>query len=176
MRSAMGEFGSQFYGTRIMDFRLCMDFPVIYIDMPLIGHRIHGGNQSLVADKNLMEIIGPYVLNLQFKEIGRIYGQDVIENKFNESIPRLAKLALRYSLRAAKRGDIEVGRQYWHLSQALYPKIRATRECSILGSFFSSEISMNITELGINDSSMDFQRKVSYSPDEPYDKIDKIFL
>jgi len=170
-RSAMGEFGSQFYGTRIMDFRLCMDFPVIYIDVPLVGHRIHGENQSLVADKNLMEILGPYVLNLQFKEIGRIYGFNIIEDKFNKSIPRLAKLALRYSLRAAKRGDVDLGLQYWHLSQALYPEIRVTTECSLLGSFFSSEIPMSITDLGIIDSSIDFQRKISYPPNEPYTRL-----
>jgi glycosyltransferase involved in cell wall biosynthesis len=173
-RSAMGEFGSQFYGTRIMDFRLCMDFPVVYIDAPLVGHRIHGENQSLVADKNLMEILGPYVLNLQFREIGRLYSQNIIEYKFNKSGQLLAKLALRYSLRAAKRGDIDLGLQYWHLSQALYPEIRRTAECSILGSFFGSEIPKHIKELEIIDSSMDFQRKVSYPPDEPFIKLDKI--
>jgi len=172
----MGEFGSQFYGTRIMDFRLCMDFPVVYIDVPLVGHRIHGENQSLVADKNLMEILGPYVLNLQFKEIGRLYNQNIIEYKFNKSGQLLAKLALRYSLRAAKRGDIDLGLQYWHLSQALYPEIRRTAECSILGSFFSSEIPMHIKELEIVDRSMDFQRKVSYPPDEPFIKLDKIVI
>lgn len=171
-RSAMGEFGSQFYGTRIMDFRLCMDFPVIYVDVPLVGHRIHGENQSLVADKNLMEILGPYILNLQFKELGRIYGHKIIDDKFYKSIPKLAKLALRYSLRAAKRGDIDLGQRYWHLSQALYPEICSTAECSILGSYFNSVISRNTFEFDDFDSSMDFQRSVAYSPDEPYVKLD----
>jgi len=170
-RSAMGEFGSQFYGTRIMDFRLCMDFPVIYVDAPLVGHRIHGENQSLVADKNLMEILGPYILNLQFKEMGRISGYKNIEDKFNKSIPKLSKLALRYSLRAAKRGDIELGLQYWHLSQALYPEISLMTECSLLGSFLRSGASINTKEFDAFDSSMDFQRNVAYPPDEPYIKL-----
>lgn len=175
-RSAMGGFGSQFYGTRIMDFRLCMDFPVIYIDVPLVGHRIHGENQSLVADKNLMEVLGPYVLNLQFREIGRIYDHNIIEEKFNKSVPRLAKLALRYSLRAAKRGDTTLGLQYWYLAQALEPEIKSTAECSILDSFFSSKIPMPISELEIILNSIDFQRTVSYPPDEPYVKIDNVLL
>jgi hypothetical protein len=58
----------------------------------------------------------------------------------------------------------------------LYPEIRATAECSILGSFFSSEIPMHIKELEIIDSSMDFQRKVSYPPDEPYTRLEGIIL
>jgi hypothetical protein len=108
--------------------------------------------------------------------MGRIYGHDVIETKFYNSIPRLAKLALRYSFRALKRGDFSLGLQYWHLAQAFYPEIRATRECLILGSFFNSEVDISIEDLEVINLSMDFQRKVSYSPDEPYAKIDKIFL
>jgi hypothetical protein len=149
-----------------------MDFPVIYIDVPLVGHRIHGENQSLVADKNLMEILGPYVLNLQFKELGRIYGHTIIEDKFNKSVPRFAKLALRYSLRAAKRGDTALGLQYWHLAQALAPEIRSTEECSILGSFFISKKPITIIESGVFGSSLDFQRKVSYPPDQPYTRLE----
>lgn len=175
-RSARGEFGSQFYGTRIKDFRLCMDFPVIYINTPLVGHRIHGENQSLVADKNLMEILGPYVLNLQFKELGRIYGHEIIEDKYKKSVPRLAKLSLRYSIRAAKRGDIDLGLQYWHLSQALYPEIKATAECSFLGILFSSDKPIPIEKWNMFDSNLDFQRKESYPPDEPYISLRKIEL
>jgi glycosyltransferase involved in cell wall biosynthesis len=175
-RSAKGEFGSQFYGTRIMDFRLCMDFPVFYVDAPLVGHRIHDENQSLVADKNLMEILGPYVLNLQFKELGRVYDHHIIEDKFNKSVPRLASLALRYSLRAAKRGDTNLAKQYWHLSQALNPEIGLTAECFTLGSFLFSKIPAPITVLENIDLSIDFQRKVTYQPDEPYVKINDVFL
>jgi hypothetical protein len=170
-RSAMGSFGSQFYGTRIMDFRLCLDFPVIYIDLPLVGHRIHGKNQSLVADKNLMEILGPYVLNLQFKEMGRVLGHQVIEDKFQKSIPNLAKLALRYSARAAKRGDLSLGLQYWHLAQAIYPDIKNSTECSNLGAFLNHSDNATSKELLSLESSLDFQRTVSYKPDMPFIKL-----
>jgi len=170
-RSAKGEFGSQFYGTRILDFRLCLDYPVIYINDPLVGHRIHGENQSLVADKNLMEILGPYVLNLQFKEMGRAHGYEIIENKFYKSIPRLAKLALRYSLRAAKRGDINLASQYWHLSQAIFPEIGKSLECSTLGVILKRGILTDLTEYNIFDSGLNFQRMVSYTPDEPFIKL-----
>ena len=170
-RSAMGSFGSQFYGTRIMDFRLCLDFPVIYIDSPLVGHRIHGENQSLVADKNLMEILGPYVLNLQFKEMGRVLGLQVIEDKFQKSIPHLAKLALRYSARAAERGDLNLGLQYWHLAQAIYPDIKNSPDCTKLGAFLNQTNDLNSKELLRTESSLDFQRTVSYTPDKPYIRL-----
>jgi hypothetical protein len=149
---------------------------VFYVDVPLVGHRIHDENQSLVADKNLMEILGPYVLNLQFKELGRVYDHHIIEDKFNKSVPRLASLALRYSLRAAKRGDTNLAKQYWHLSQALNPEIGLTAECFTLGSFLFSKIPAPITVLENIDLSIDFQRKVTYQPDEPYVKINDVFL
>jgi len=170
-RSAKGDFGSQFYGTRILDFRLCLDYPVIYINDPLVGHRIHGENQSLVADKNLMEILGPYVLNLQFKEMGRTHGYNTIVNKFNESIPRLAKLALRYSLRAAKRGDISLALQYWHLSQAIFPEVGESPECSMLGAMLKQGALIDATEYHSFNSGLDFQRIVSYKPDEPFIRL-----
>ncbi|KKK77339.1 hypothetical protein LCGC14_2854620, partial [marine sediment metagenome] len=66
--TATGSLVARWYGTRILDFNMCMRYPVAYIHEPLMSHRIHGENDSLHAANNLLEIIGPYVLHHQFAD------------------------------------------------------------------------------------------------------------
>ena len=169
-RGAAGSFASQYYGTRIMDFRISLEFPIIYLKEALVGHRIHGENQSLEADMYLMEVIGPYVLNIQFKEMARPYGFDVVEKKFPLSIKKFSHLSLRYSARSVFNGNTELGKRYFYLSAALSPEIEDTQEFLMLKSYFETSNKGQMKTIA-SMSSLEFGRKISYQPDMPYEII-----
>jgi hypothetical protein len=169
-RGAAGSFASQYYGARIMDFRISLEFPIIYLKDALVGHRIHGENQSLEADKYLMEVIGPYVLNLQFKEMARPYKFDVIEKKFALSIEKLSHLSLRYSARSAMNGNHDLAKKYFYLSAAIFPSIEKDQEFLELENFFRNNNKESLEKFSFN-KSLEFGRKISYRPDVPYKAI-----
>ena len=81
-------FNGKFYSARIQDFLICLQYPVAYLSVPLLGHRIHGENQSLIANDNLMEVIGPYVLAHQFAELGRQHNYTAIEEKYDDAVAK----------------------------------------------------------------------------------------
>jgi len=167
-RCVQGSFASQYYGTRIMDFRLCLEFPVIYLSDALVGHRIHGINQSLEANSNLMEIIGPYVLNFQFAELARPFGFSKVTDKLEPAKHKLSTLALRYSRRAFHFGHLRLATQYLHLSAAIDPDSKDSAEYTYLNSLISGDGPL---ELSSELPSLEFQRTTSYDPEPPFDKI-----
>ena len=170
-RGASGSFAAQYYGTRIMDFRISLEFPIIYLRDALIGHRIHGENQSLEADKYLMEVIGPYVLNLQFKEMARPYKFDVIEKKFALSFEKLSHLSLRYAARSALNGNYDLAKKYFYLSAAIFPLIEINQEFLMFKNFFSNDNNEESLKKLTFNKSVEFNRNISYKPDMPYEAI-----
>ena len=60
-RAATGTLVSRYYGTRILDFNISVDFDVAFIKEPLLLHRLHSQSDTNQADANLLPILGLYV-------------------------------------------------------------------------------------------------------------------
>lgn len=118
-----GALASRWYRARIQDFNMCLKYPVAYINEPLLLYRLHGENDSLAAGESLLEIVGPYILLQQFKEKAGVEYANKVSDRYSQAIDKLAFLALRYSVRYLQKKNVEVAKQYFHLSAALSPKI-----------------------------------------------------
>ena len=90
-----------------------------YLKEPLIRHRLHGNNQNLVASDDLMEVIGFYVLNIQFADKGIEKGFPSLQDNLEKSTEKLSQLSLRYSLRSLLNDDFMQAKRYFYLAQAL---------------------------------------------------------
>lgn len=165
-----GIFNGQFYSARIMDFIIALKNPVAYVHKPLLGHRIHGDNQSLVANSNLMEIIGPYVLLHQFIELARPHGYNAVLEKYEDGVKKLSSLSLRYSCRALLCDDITLFERYFYLARALDPKIAKSKTYCILQQFDGSNRN-EIKTLIANEKDLEFHRQNSYKPNPPFETI-----
>jgi glycosyltransferase involved in cell wall biosynthesis len=122
-KSVVGGIAGRWYGTRIMDFNMCCEFPMIYINQPLLLHRIHSQNDSLKVTENLMEIVGPYILAHQFAEIAANYNLEKVINRLPEAIKKLSDLALRYCIRSLLNNKEELAKRYYHLAAGIMPDI-----------------------------------------------------
>lgn len=162
-----GVFNGQFYAARILDFMITLRHAVAYIDKPLLGHRIHGDNQSLVANKNLMEIIGAYVLTHQFVELARPFGYGQVSEKYEDAIRQTSRLSLRYAGRAFLTDDEILFRKYLHLAQAISPEVCNDKGFKILNSF-NGKNAKEVKETIKNEKQLEFARKRSYAPNPPF--------
>lgn len=118
-RSATGGLVSRYYGTRIMDFNISIDFDVAYIQDSLLLHRIHSQSDTTQADANLLPVIGLYVLNHQLADIASVRGLNKVVERLPASLEKLARLSLRYTVRSLIQGREEVALRYFHLATAI---------------------------------------------------------
>jgi hypothetical protein len=118
-----GTIASRWYGARINDFNLCMQYPMAYIKEPLLLFRVHGENDSRSAEHNLLEIMAPYFLAIQFAETAQIYNMPKVHERLPAAIKKLSLLALRYCTRYLNSCDEHTAKRYYYLSTALNPDI-----------------------------------------------------
>lgn len=118
-----GGIATQWYGSRILDFNICCEYPIAYLSDPLMLHRVHGTSDSSAVFHNLIDVIGPYVLQHQFADIAAHYGNTKVVDRLPTSIQKAAKTALRYSARALCAGDERLAARYLNLSRAIHPEI-----------------------------------------------------
>ena len=155
----------RWYAMRIADFTMTCNFPMGYIKEPLLKHRLHGMNDSLGAAKDLIEVVGPYVLHRQFTEIARPAKASKAIERLPEATEKLSQLCLRYSIRGIIDGELDIATRYLHLSVALWVGIQDNPEYKELDRYFRSgdkekeEICMKLKE------KINFEtRNVSYDP------------
>ncbi|WP_135076073.1 glycosyltransferase family A protein [Terasakiella sp. SH-1] len=156
---------SRWYGCRVLDFNMCMEYPMAYIAEPLLQHRIHGKNDSLSAADNLMEVIGPYVLSHQFVELAKLHGMDKVVDRLPEAVEKWGLLALRYSVRAIRKNDEKNAKRYYHLAAALAGDLEEDPIFQKLTSYWGSvaeEKAVILEELVNTDNFL--TRTVSYAP------------
>ncbi|UCV04593.1 glycosyltransferase family 2 protein [Dechloromonas denitrificans] len=165
-KTVIGGLAARWYGTRMMDFNMCCEYPIVYIKDPLLLHRLHLANDSFKAADNMMEVIGPYVLNHQFAELASFYNHHNVTERLPASIEKVANLALRYSVRALINGDERSARRYHDLSMALLPEIRNNEVCVQLNAYWSigdpAERRQAVAALETRDNLV--TRSVSYDP------------
>jgi glycosyltransferase involved in cell wall biosynthesis len=138
-KAATGGIAARWYGTRILDFNMCCEFSMLYIKEPLLLHRLHFGNDSFKAAENLMEVIGPYVLQHQFVEIAAQYDLPQVVERLPKSLNKLAHLCLRYCLRSLAAGQVPCARRYFHLALAVMPEITEDPIFKLLEEYWSSD-------------------------------------
>lgn len=165
-KTVIGGLATRWYGTRIMDFNMCCEFPIAYIKDPLMLHRLHLANDSFRAADGLMEVIGPYVLNHQFAEIAARYGHRNVIERLPASVDKIAALALRYSVRALIGGDERNARRYLDLATAFHPETRESEVYVQLSCYWS--VSSPLEKRAIVDDLASrnnlVTRSVSYDP------------
>src|SRR5208283_4281317 len=104
-RTATGALASRYYGTRILDFNISVDFDIAYIKDPLLLHRLHSHSDTEQADANLLPVIGMYVLNHQFADIASVRNLTKVTGRLPQSLVKLANLGVRYSIRSLLARD-----------------------------------------------------------------------
>lgn len=160
-----GGLVSRWYGMRLMDFRICMEYPIAYLATPLLVHRIHGENDSLQAAKSLMEVIGPFVLNHQFADIASLNGQNQVADRLSESIIKLSTLCLRYCVRAIKADDEALAKRYFHLALAMSEQIESEDVFQFLSAYWQAnkDEKKELIEKVLKQDGLAF-RTISYDP------------
>lgn len=132
---------SRWYAQRMLDFNMCCEFDMGYIKDDLMFHRIHGGNDSLSAAANLMEVIGPYVLNLQFSD--SVSNTDVkfekVQGNLQPSLEKLSGLSLRYCIRALLENDENLAFKYFSLSQVFSENFRSDETHRALRKYWDAD-------------------------------------
>jgi len=122
-RSATGALVSRYYGTRILDFNISIDFDVAYIKEPLLLHRIHSQSDTNQADASLLPVLGLYVLNHQFADIASVRNLTKVTGRLPQSLAKLARLGIRYSVRSLLAKDEQTALRYFHLAMGVSPQV-----------------------------------------------------
>lgn len=129
----------RWYGARIMDFNLCCQYPVAYINEPLLNHRLHGSNDSQQAAANLIEILGPFLLYQQFAETAETRNIGHVTDKLIQAQEKLGKLCLRYCARFLIAGNRTIAEQYYYLAVALFPAVKSESIFETIRTYWHSD-------------------------------------
>jgi glycosyltransferase involved in cell wall biosynthesis len=158
---------SRWWGNRITDFTICLNFRIAYIAEPLLGHRVHNENDSKYTEATLLEIFGPYLLNVYFVELARnqlAAGSEIIAERLGPSIKKLATLSLRYASRALLRNEAVLAKQYFYLSRALDENITESPVFQLLERLFGGKAEMTDILAELATIPQNVARTTSYPP------------
>lgn len=161
-----GDLAARWYGPRILDFNMCCEYDMIYINEPLLMHRLHLLNDSFTAAENLMEIIGPYVLQLQFAGIATHNNNlSNVAKRLPDAIIKLSNLSLRYCFRAIQAGKHITAKKYYHLSAALNLDICDDEIYMLISNYWSADDDGRLLTLNKLKNMVNFEtRNISYDP------------
>jgi len=121
----------------------------------------------LVAADGLLEVIGAYVLHLQFAEIAEPLGMDKVVKRLPASIEKLSKLCLRYCIRSLLKGNPSNAKKYFHLSLVLNENIENDDDFLKLQSYWLADEGERSQVLkSLNEADGLITRTVSYDPPE----------
>jgi len=166
-KSGTGELVSRWYGARILDFNMCTEYSMAYIAEPLMLHRIHGENDSLSAAANLLEVIGPYVLQHQFSDSAAAFKMNKVIERLPASLEKLAGLSLRYCIRSLTNKDIKLAKRYFYLSLAISSDIEDDETLKKLQQYWVASDDEKVSILESFHQTNDLvTRMVSYDPPE----------
>ncbi|MGA2223297.1 MAG: glycosyltransferase family 2 protein [Syntrophobacteraceae bacterium] len=164
-RSATGALVSRYYGTRILDFNISVDFDIAYIKEPLLLHRLHSQSDTNQADTNLLPVIGLYVLNHQFADIASVRNLKKVTDRLPQSLDKLAHLGVRYSVRSLLANDEQAALRYFHLAMAINPQLAGDPTWKQLQEYWASDSPMKIKILEHFKNSANLAaRSISYDP------------
>jgi glycosyltransferase involved in cell wall biosynthesis len=164
-KEVVGGIAANWFGTRILDFNICCEHPIIYLKEPYMIQRVHSQNDTSRVATNLMDILGPYILQHQFVEIASRYDLAKVMDRLDPSIEKLSRLCLRYCVRFLSQNDDNGAIRYYHLAIALMPSIQCDPVFRQLEEYWSADMSRKL-EIAASLGSADnlATRSVSYDP------------
>lgn len=163
-KNMIGTHNSRWFGARILDFNLCCDYPMIYINEPLLLNRVHSMSEgSLLAD-NLLQCMGEYSLVHQFADKATSMGHLKTAARLEEAIEKISKLCLRYCARFLLQNDEATARQYLRLAEAIFHEVADDEVYRKLSSYWdASEVAARAGIVEIINSEANLSRRaVSY--------------
>jgi len=164
---------TRWYGNRLLDFKLCRENSMAYIQDPLLLHRVHSANDSTKAAESLLEIIGPFVLQHQFAEIASESLLDKTAARLPQAIEKLGSLCIRYCTRFLLQDKERIARRYFHLAVAIHPGLLEDAVLKQLQAFWSASESERCRILEMLRSTVDLtNRTCSYDPPPGSQAID----
>lgn len=119
----VGTFNTRWFGARILDFNLCCDHPLIYINEPLLLNRVHSMSEGALLADNLLQCIAEYSLVHQFADKAQSRGHHRAAGRLSEAIEKIGKLCIRYGVRFLLNDNEATARQYLHLAAAIFPGV-----------------------------------------------------
>lgn len=138
-KSLAGHLNDRWHREHLVDFHLCTEFDVIYIKDPLIINRVHSMSDGSAISSNLLQCFTQYVLVHQFADIASINPHmDSTVKRLPSAIEKIGILCLRYAIRFILLSDDECAKRYFHLAQAIYPKIIADDNFKELDKYWSA--------------------------------------
>lgn len=164
-RSATGALVSRYYGTRILDFNITLDYDMAFIKEPLLMHRIHSQSDTSQADGNLMPVLGLYVLNHQLAELAAVRNMTKVTGRLPQSLAKLARLGIRYSVRSLLAGNEMVAQRYFHMALAIDPSLAGDPTSLKLQEYWAAvpELRAEILD-GFKSTENLAARSISYDP------------
>ena len=172
----LGVYGAGNYITRILDFNISLDHPVIYLKDTFVNHRIHGKNQSLSASESLDEVLGQIQVSYLFLSKLRIknFDNDLIKLYENKVNAQFGGLALRYCKREILKENDLLAKKYLHLAVAFSPEYTDFNEWKLLSRYFEDKKNTKKDVDAYLSANNNYQRIISYDP--PKDFYEEIKL
>lgn len=164
-RTSTGGLANRYYGTRILDFNISVDYDIGYINEPLLLHRIHSQSDTNQADASMLPVLGLYILNHQFADIASVKNLTKVTERLPQSIDKLASLCIRYSIRSLLARDEQLALRYCHLAMAINPQIADDPTWKRVHGYWTAASSMKtkiIEDFATTDNLA--ARSISYDP------------
>lgn len=148
----------RWWATRIIDFRIALNYNVGYVHQSFVVTNRHKENDSNLIRDNLLDIIGPYILNEYFLDLAKKHTP--IQERRIMAQKKLAKLSLRYANWALFYNEVLLSERYLYLSAAIDPSIKKSQEFVDI----ERHLKMNIREKKQDISVTSLTRTISYDP------------
>jgi glycosyltransferase involved in cell wall biosynthesis len=164
-RTTTGGLVTRYYGTRLLDFNVSIDFDIVYLKEPLLLHRLHTQSDTNQADTSLLPVIGMYILNHQFADIASVRNLTKVIDRLPQSVEKLARLAIRYSVRSLLVKDDQTAQRYFYLAMAMHPQIAEDPTWNQLQEYWTGDTALKANTLErLRGSDNLAVRSISYDP------------
>ncbi len=157
---------NRFLGNRVLDFTLSCLYPIIYLHTPLVYHRVHALSDTNLAKDHLIQIIGPYFLNIEFCEIARSFHYPEVYERWEASVEKLATLALRYAADAFMQKNEALAKRYFYLAGAFFPEIESNETFKEFSAYWCQQSTRAALVKALGKNKVSLQRTTSYPPPE----------
>lgn len=172
-----GNLNDRWFGDRIVDFHICCDSSIVYLKEPLLRNRVHNASEGAQLSGNLLQCMSEFVLLHQLADIAGNYpGMDKVAQRLSPAIEKLAKLCLRYCLRALADADQELGLRYFHLARAISLEIENDPTFTTLACYWDTAPDHQqalLQQLSAVDNLV--KRSISYPPPPGSIPLDALF-
>lgn len=161
-----GSHANRFLGQRSVDFVLSCLYPIIYLNAPLVYHRMHGMSDTTFARNQLIQILGPYLLNMEFCKVAERLGFDEVEKRWEASVEKIAMLSLRYAADAFCNGEELIAQRHVYLAAALHPQVESDQTFQDFSAYWDQQLSQTTLIQRLLSKQLNLNREVSYPPPE----------